>query len=144
MLILVGGGLSLGAAIADSGLAGALAERLGAVHAWPLWAVLAALAAVTMALSHVASNTATTATLLPLAVSLAAAAGHPGPSLAAAIALAASCAFMLPVATPPNAIVFASERLRVADMVRGGAALTLGAWIVVTLAAWLLIPRVLG
>lgn len=56
----------------------------------------------------------------------------------------ATAAMMLPVATPPNAIVFASERLRVVDMVRGGAALTLGAWLVVTLGAWLLVPRLLG
>jgi sodium-dependent dicarboxylate transporter 2/3/5 len=102
------------------------------------------LAVVTVVLSHVTSNTATTATLLPIAVSLAAAAGQPVLTLAAAVALSASCAFMLPVATPPNAIVFASERLRVVDMIRGGAWLALGSLAVVTLAAWLLVPLLLG
>ena len=144
VLILVGGGLSLGAAIQGSGLADAVAAQLGALAAWPLWAVLAAVALVTIVLSHVTSNTATTATLVPLAVSLAAAAGQPAASMAAAVALAASAAFMLPVATPPNAIVFASEQLRVIDMIRGGAGLVLGGWVVATLAAWLLVPVMFG
>jgi sodium-dependent dicarboxylate transporter 2/3/5 len=142
VLILVGGGLSLGAAIQGSGLADAVAGQLHALAAWPLWAVLAAVALVTVVLSHVTSNTATTATLVPLAVSLAAAAGQPAASMAAVVALAASTAFMLPVATPPNAIVFASDQLRVADMIRGGVGLVLGGWLVVTLAAWLLVPAV--
>ena len=144
VLILVGGGLSLGAAIQSSGLAGAVAAQLQAVHGWPLPAVLGALGLVTLGLSHVTSNTATTAALLPLAVSLAGAIGHPETGLAAVVALSASCAFMLPVATPPNAIVFASERLRVADMLRGGAWLVIGSWLIVTLAAWLLVPRLFG
>jgi len=144
VLILVGGGLSLGAAIESSGLAAFIAEQLQGTHAWSIPAVVAMLAVVTVVLSHVTSNTATTATLLPIAVSLAAAAGQPVLTLAAAVALSASCAFMLPVATPPNAIVFASERLRVVDMIRGGAWLALGSLAVVTLAAWLLVPLLLG
>ena len=144
VLVLVGGGLSLGAAIQDSGLAAALGGHLGGVAAWPTWATLAAVAALTAGLSHVTSNTATTATLVPLAAGLGEAAGEPAVGFAAAVALAASSAFLLPVATPPNAIVFASERLRVADMVRGGAGLVAGGWLVATVAAWLLVPLVLG
>lgn len=144
VLILVGGGLSLGAAIEASGLAAFIADRLQGTYVWSIPAVVAMIALVTIGLSHVTSNTATTATLLPIAVSLAAAAGQPVVTLAAAVALSASCAFMLPVATPPNAIVFASERLRVIDMIRGGAGLVCGALLVVVFAAWLLVPWVLA
>ncbi|WP_070988168.1 SLC13 family permease [Halofilum ochraceum] len=144
VLILVGGGLSLGAAIQASGLAEFIAGQLQVTHAWPIPAVVLMIALVTIGLSHVTSNTATTATLLPIAVSLAAAAGQPVVTLAAAVALSASCAFMLPVATPPNAIVFASERLRVVDMIQGGAWLVVGSLAVVTLAAWLLVPLLLA
>ena len=144
VLILVGGGLSLGAAIQASGLAEFIAAQLQGTHAWSVPAVVLIIALVTIGLSHVTSNTATTATLLPIAVSLAAAAGQPVMTLAAAVALSASCAFMLPVATPPNAIVFASERLRVVDMIHGGAWLVVGSLAVVTLAAWLLVPLLLA
>lgn len=144
VLILVGGGLSLGAAIQTSGLAEFVAAQLQGTHTWPVPAVVLMIALVTIGLSHVTSNTATTATLLPIAVSLAAAAGQPVVTLAAAVALSASCAFMLPVATPPNAIVFASERLRVIDMIQGGAWLVVVSLAVVTLAAWLLVPLLLA
>jgi sodium-dependent dicarboxylate transporter 2/3/5 len=144
VLILVGGGLSLGAAIEASGLAAFIADQLHGMQVWPVPAVVATIAVVTIGLSHVTSNTATTATLLPIAVSLASAAGHPVITLAAAVALSASCAFMLPVATPPNAIVFASERLRVIDMIRGGAWLALGSLALVTLVAWLLVPLLIA
>ncbi len=144
VLILVGGGLSLGAAIEASGLAAFIADQLQGTHAWSIPAVVAMIALVTIGLSHVTSNTATTATLLPIAVSLAAAAGQSVVTLAVAVALSASCAFMLPVATPPNAIVFASERMRVVDMIRGGAWLVVGSLIVVTLTTWLLVPLVLA
>lgn len=142
-LILVGGGLSPGAAIQASGLAELIAAQLQGTHAWSVPAVVLMIALVTIGLSHVTSNSATTATLLPIAVSLAAAAGQPVITLAAAVALSASCAFMLPVATPPNAIVFASERQRVVDMIQGGVWLGVGSLAVVTPAASLLIPLLL-
>lgn len=144
VLLLVGGGLSLGTMIEASGLAQSLAEVLKGLGHLPLWALLVALAGLTMGLSHVTSNTGTAATLMPVVVGLALSIDQLPLVLAAGVALAASCAFMLPVATPPNAIVFASERLRVADMVRGGGVVTVIALVIVVLAAWLVVPVVLG
>lgn len=144
VLILVGGGLSLGTAIENSGLATAIANLLAGMGGLPLWAMLLVLAGLTMGLSHVTSNTGTAATLMPVVVGLALSIGQSPLVLAATVALAASCAFMLPVATPPNAVVFASERLRVVDMIRGGGVINAIAVVVVVLAAWLLVPLVLG
>ncbi|WP_018861660.1 MULTISPECIES: DASS family sodium-coupled anion symporter [unclassified Thioalkalivibrio] len=136
VLLLVGGGLSLGSAIEASGLAELAAEGFGAAQTWPLLLIIAGAVVVTMLLSHVTSNTATAATLLPLVAALAMRMEVPVVLLALPVAFAASVAFMLPVATPPNAIVFASNRLRVVDMVRGGALLSLVAIAMVTLAVY--------
>jgi sodium-dependent dicarboxylate transporter 2/3/5 len=71
-------------------------------------------------LTEITSNTATAATFLPVVAALAVASGLDPIMLAAPAALAASCAFMLPVATPPNAIVYASERVPIVAMIRAG------------------------
>jgi solute carrier family 13 (sodium-dependent dicarboxylate transporter), member 2/3/5 len=96
-----------------------------------------------MLLSHVTSNTATAATLLPLAAALALTLGE-ALLLTVPVALAASCAFMLPVATPPNAIVFGSGRISVPDMVRAGWRMSLLSLVVVTMAVLVLAEVVLG
>jgi solute carrier family 13 (sodium-dependent dicarboxylate transporter), member 2/3/5 len=144
VLLLVGGGLSLGSAVEASGLSVWIAQSLGLLAAWPLWLLIVALALCVMLASHVTSNTATAATFIPLAAGLALGLGEAPILLTVPVALAASCAFMLPVATPPNAIVFASGRLRVADMARAGAWLSVLALAVVTLAALVLAPLVFG
>src|SRR5690606_21126773 len=125
VLVLVGGGLSLGAAIGTSGLSGDVATALGVLAGLPVWIVVVMVALTAMLLSHVTSNTATAATLLPLAAALAVSFGEDPLLLTVPVALAASCAFMLPVATPPNAIVFGSGRINVPDMVRAGWRLSL-------------------
>lgn len=144
VLVLVGGGLSLGTAISSSGLSGAVVVGLGDLGGWPVWAVIGLVALVAMLLSHVTSNTATAATLLPLAAALALSLGQSPLLLTVPVALAASCAFMLPVATPPNAIVFGSGRLEVPDMVRAGWQLSLLALAVVTLVVLTLVEAVLS
>lgn len=138
VLLLVGGGLSLGAAIESSGLAERVADALVMAQAWPLILIMAGAALLTMLLSHVTSNTATAATLLPLVTAFALQMDVPVPMLALPVAFAASVAFMLPVATPPNAIVFASNRLHVLDMVRGGALLSLIALVLISLMVYTL------
>lgn len=97
---------------------------------------MAGVALLTMTLSHVTSNTATAATLLPLVAAFAMRTDIPVLMLGLPVAFAASVAFMLPVATPPNAIVFASNRLRVMDMVRGGALLSVVALVLISLVVY--------
>lgn len=120
VLILFGGGLSLAAAIQQTGLAGWIGGALGALAAWPALAVLTAVTVVIILLSELASNTATAAAFLPVAASLAVAIGADPVLLTVTAALAASGGFMLPVATPPNAIVYGTGALTVPQMVRAG------------------------
>jgi len=144
VLILVGGGLSLGAAIEGSGLAALIAQSLQGVARMPFWILILGVILLTMVLSHVTSNTATTATLLPLVAALAIQTSNAPLMLTVPVALAASAAFMLPVATPPNAIVFGSDRLRVLDMVRGGALPSVAAIGLLVLVAMFWVGGVLG
>jgi sodium-dependent dicarboxylate transporter 2/3/5 len=142
VLILFGGGLTLAAAINDSGLAAWVGAAMEGLCAWPLLLVVAALTALIVFLTELTSNTATAATFLPLAAALAAAVGAPVTLLVVPAALAASCAFMMPVATPPNAIVFGSGLLTVGQMARAGIWLNVMATVVITAAAWVLAPLV--
>jgi solute carrier family 13 (sodium-dependent dicarboxylate transporter), member 2/3/5 len=144
VLVLVGGGLSLGVAIDESGLAEYLAALPRGLGAWPPLALVLIIATLAALLSHITTNTATAATLLPLVTSFAISIDLDPLLLALPVALAASAAFMLPVATPPNAIIFASKRVTVPDMVRAGAALTLAGAVIATAAAFLLAPWVFG
>ncbi|MGM0784524.1 MAG: SLC13 family permease [Pseudomonadota bacterium] len=144
VLVLVGGGLSLGSAIESSGLAAAVAEGLATFGSWPTWSLVAVVATVVMLMSHVTSNTATAAAILPLTASLTVSLGASPLLLAVPVAMAASCAFMLPVATPPNAVVFASGKLRVIDMVRAGALVSLVGVLLITLVVFVLAMPVLG
>ncbi len=144
VLLLVGGGLSLGTAIESSGLAGELASALDVLAGWPISLVVGAVALLAMLLSHVTSNTATAATLLPVAAGVAIMLGESPLLLAAPVVLAASCAFMLPVATPPNAIVFGSDRIRVPDMIRGGSLISLAALAVIVPVVFVLVMPLLG
>jgi sodium-dependent dicarboxylate transporter 2/3/5 len=140
VLILFGGGLSLAAAIDASGLAAWIGREfvdLGALH--PL-VFLLALTAMVVVLTELASNTATVATLLPIAATIAAESGMELVAVSAAIAMGASCAFMLPVATPPNALVFATGHVRVAAMVRAGLLMNAISILLVSAAALALAP----
>ncbi|WP_299313737.1 SLC13 family permease, partial [uncultured Halomonas sp.] len=143
-LIMVGGGLSLGTAIEESGLAAVVAEGLGVFGSWPVWTMVAMVALAVMLMSHVTSNTATAAAILPLTASLTVSLGASPLLLSVPVAMAASCAFMLPVATPPNAVVFASGKLSVAEMVRAGALISLAALVVITLVVFALAMPLLG
>ncbi|MGI9141066.1 MAG: SLC13 family permease [Gemmatimonadaceae bacterium] len=120
VLILFGGGLSLAAAIQATGLAGWIGGELSAIAVWPLLAVLIAVTAVVILLSELASNTATAAAFLPVAAALAIAVGAEPMVLTLMTVLAASCGFMLPVATPPNAIVYGTGALTIPQMAKAG------------------------
>lgn len=135
VLLLFGGGLALAQAIAGSGLADWLGRQLGALHGLPPLLVVLVVTALVVFLTELTSNTATAATFLPLAAALASALGVEAWLLAMPVAVAASCAFMMPVATPPNAIVYASGHLRIADMARAGLLLNLVAIVVISAVA---------
>lgn len=135
VLLLFGGGLALASILQDSGLAEVIAGSLQALAHWPLWLLVGAMTLMVIFLTEVTSNTATTAAFLPLLGALAVALGIPVTVLVVPAAIAASCAFMLPVATPPNAIVFGSGHLRIAQMAGAGLVLNLAGVVVVTLAA---------
>ncbi len=144
ILLLFGGGLSLAAAIDRTGLNLWIGEAASGLAEWPLPLFLALVAAFIIFLTELTSNTATAAAFLPILGAVAVRAGWDPLVLAAPAALAASCAFMLPVATPPNAIVYGSGRLEMADMARAGLWLNLLMIVVVTLAGALLLPLVFG
>lgn len=132
ILILFGGGLSLAAGISDSGLAEWLGSGLRGLDGLAIVWLILLTAVLIVLLTEVTSNTATTAAFLPIATATAITLGHDPLLLAVPVAIAASCAFMLPVATPPNAIVFGSGRISIPQMARAGVALNLLMVLVVT------------
>lgn len=120
IILLFGGGLSIAAAFQSSGLATWLGNQMTLLQGVPLLLLVFTLVASVTVLSEIASNVATAAMILPILVSLAVAIEiHPFILMVAAT-LAASCGFMLPVATPPNAVVFGSGFLRIRDMMKAG------------------------
>lgn len=139
VLLLFGGGLALAGLMNTSGLAQSLANALQVAHAWPVVALIFLVVGLIIFLTEVTSNTATTAVFLPLMGVLAISMELPPEVLVMPAAIAASCAFMLPVATPPNAIIFGSDRLTVADMAKAGFVINLTAWMCIgVLGIWLL------
>ncbi len=143
VLILFGGGLTLASAVSNTGLAQWLGTSLQAIGDLPLWVIVAATAATIIFLTELTSNTATTNTFLPVVGAIALEAGFDPIMLTVPVTLAASCAFMLPVATPPNAIVFGSGMLTIPKMARAGLALNLIGIALVSAVAMSLAPRFL-
>lgn len=126
VLLLFGGGLALGRVMESSGASRFLADALvQALHGAPPLLVLLGVVAFVVFLTELVSNTAVAALLVPVFLVVGDALGLPGALLASAIAVAASCAFMLPVATPPNAIVFGTDEVPQATMMRCGLVLNL-------------------
>ncbi|SHK80797.1 SLC13 family permease [Halomonas caseinilytica] len=139
ILLLFGGGLALAGAISSSGLAEWIANQLSVLGALPTLAVIAGVVLVIIFLTEVTSNTATAAAFLPLLGAMAMSLDIPVLVITAPAAIAASCAFMMPVATPPNAIVFGSGHMSIQSMIRAGFALNLAGTVLVTLMAYALI-----
>lgn len=126
VLLLFGGGLTLSALLKQSGASSWLALQLASLLAnTPAWLMLLVLATFVVFLTELTSNTAVAALLIPLFAPLAESLGLSPLVVTVVIAVAASCAFMLPVATPPNAIVFASGHIRQREMVRAGLVLNI-------------------
>jgi sodium-dependent dicarboxylate transporter 2/3/5 len=144
VLLLFGGGLSLAAAIQHSGLAGWTAHGLQGLSAWPTPLIVIAAAALIIVLTEFTSNTATAAAFLPILASVAIAIGKQPLLLVIPAALAASCAFMLPVATPPNAIVYGGKKLTIPQMLRAGILLNIMMIGVITAITFSLVTLVFG
>jgi len=144
VLVLFGGGLSLAAAISDTGLAEWMGQGVSALDAWPTRLVLLASVALIVLLTEVTSNTATTAAFLPILGAVAVGLGENPFLLTVPAALGASCAFMLPVATPPNAIIYGSDRITIPEMSRVGVWLNIVFIGVVTLLGYVLLGVAFG
>ena len=139
-VLLFGGGLSLGSLAASTGLAQVIGESVtGVLPTDDLVSVTFAAAVFTVLLSEGMSNTAATTIAVPIVISIAQASGVDPVQPAVAAALAASVAAVLPVSTPPNAIVYASGRVPVTDMIRYGLLMdVLAVLIVPTMVLWLM------
>ncbi|MCF6216103.1 MAG: DASS family sodium-coupled anion symporter [Emcibacter sp.] len=144
VLLLFGGGLSLAAGVKGSGLALWLGTALSALGTMPLILMVLCLVVLVIFMTELTSNTATVATLLPVLGALAATTGIDPMMLFAPVALAASCAFMLPVATAPNAVVYSSGKVTIPQMANAGFRLNLVAIIVVTSLSYGLVPIIFG
>jgi sodium-dependent dicarboxylate transporter 2/3/5 len=145
VLILFGGGLALAAAIGESDLARWIGAQLVGLKALPLIALLLAVGVLIVFVGELASNTAMAAVFLPVAGATAVGMGEPAFVLTLPVALFATLGFMLPVATPPNAIIFGSGAVEMRHMLRAGVILdfigiAIVALAIVTLGRWVLAP----
>lgn len=132
LLILFGGGLSLAKAINNSGLGQWLGESFILAVNFEPWIIVLLVVTFIIFLTELTSNTATTSTFLPIVASIGVAASISPLHIAIPIVLASSLAFMLPVATPPNAIVYGSGRLKISDMIRAGFVLNIFGIMIIT------------
>jgi len=126
ILLLFGGGLALAMGIKKSGLAESIANFILQIQGVPIIVLITILTASIIILTELSSNTATAAAFLPIIASVAVGLGINPLELVIPATIAASCAFMLPVATPPNAIVFSSNQVTIKDMTKAGV------WLVTT------------
>ena len=143
VLILFGGGLSLASAVSSTGLAAFLGQSLTPLGGLGIFVLIVAATGLVIFLTEMTSNIATTATFLPVVGAVAIELGVSPLLLCVPITLAASCAFMLPVATPPNAIVFASGVLNIPQMVRAGVILNIIGMVLLSIVSIWLAPWVL-
>ncbi|MEP0354347.1 DASS family sodium-coupled anion symporter [Paraglaciecola sp.] len=144
VLLLFGGGLSLAAAVADSGLALWLGHSLAPLGTLGVSMLVLASVLLVVLLTELTSNLATTATLLPIMGAIAIEAGIDPLMLCVPIAMAASCAFMLPVATPPNAIVFSSGFIKIPQMAKAGILMNIIGVLLLTLLSIYWVPHIWG
>lgn len=144
VLLLFGGGLSLSKAFETSGLSrwiGDLASHLGGL---PVIVIVIAVTTLIIGLTEMTSNTATAAAFLPIIAGVAMGMGLDVELLVIPVALAATCAFMLPVATPPNAIAYGSGYVRISQMVKVGMWLNVVGIVLITVFTMFIGPHILG
>ncbi|PHM33387.1 SLC13 family permease [Xenorhabdus innexi] len=137
VLMLFGGGLTLSAVLKNSGASEVMANGMAATFGSSPWfVIIVAIAAFIIFLTEFTSNTASAALLVPIFATVAEALGMPVIVLTMIIGIGASCAFMLPVATPPNAIVYGTGYIKQTEMVRVGIVLNLACIAIISVVAW--------
>ncbi|MBT8049088.1 MAG: SLC13/DASS family transporter [Xanthomonadales bacterium] len=139
VLLLFAGGIAIANAFVQSGLADHLAQQLSGLARLPTWLLLLSVCLSVTFLTEVTSNTATASLLMPVLAVTATATGINPMLLMVPAVLSASCAFMLPVATAPNAIVFGSGKVKIKEMARAGFALNIIGAFVITAVCLLLV-----
>ena len=144
VLLLFGGGLALARAVATSDLDVWIGTQVEGLGVLPIVLLVAAVVALVLFLTEITSNTATAATFIPVLGGVAIGIGADSMTLLIPAALAATCAFMLPVGTPPNAIVFATGAVTIRQMARGGFVLNLVGIFLITSFTFLLGGWALG
>ncbi|MFC4410887.1 SLC13 family permease [Chungangia koreensis] len=144
ILLLFGGGLAIASGFTSSGLSEWIGAQLTGLQGLNTFIVILTVATLVIFLTEITSNTATASMMYPIMAALAVAVGIHPIAIMVAAGVAASCAFMLPVATPPNAVVFGSGYLRIPDMVKAGFALNIFGIILVALAIYFLLPVAWG
>ena len=140
ILLLFGGGLAIAQGFQSSGLANWIAENLTQLNGFSLFIILLVLITAVNFLTEITSNLATTAMLLPILAPTAVTLGVHPYILMVGATLAASCAFMLPIATPPNAVVFGSNYLKISDMVRVGILMNIISIIIIFMMVYFILP----
>ncbi|RPG34203.1 MAG: DASS family sodium-coupled anion symporter [Muricauda sp. TMED12] len=141
IILLFGGGMAIAKGFQETGLANYLGGQMTFFEGLPLFVLLLLVITCVNFLTEVTSNLATTAMMLPVLAPLALTLGINPYLLMVACTTAASCAFMLPVATPPNAVVFGSGYLRIPDMVRTGFLMNLLSIVIMALAVFFILPN---
>jgi len=140
VLLLFGGGLSIAGALTRTGLADWIGAQLSGLSALHEFFIILAIVGLIVMMTEVTSNTAITASMLPVVGAVAVTVGVAPTELAIPATLAASCAFMLPVATPPNAIVYGSGLVTGAQMLRAGMLMNVIFTVVIAIFSYLLVP----
>jgi sodium-dependent dicarboxylate transporter 2/3/5 len=143
VLILFGGGLALAAATEANGVAQYIGSLARGFSGWPVAAVVVVVIALMVFMSELTSNTAQVATMLPILAALAPVLDVPPALLLLPATIAASCAFMMPVGTPPNAIVFGTGLVRMPQMMKAGLWLNLTGILLITGITYLVIAPLL-
>ena len=138
VVLLIGGGLALAVGLQRTGLAGLIGSQFQAAGALPPFVLILLICFAITFLTELNSNTATTEMILPILASVAVLAGIHPLLLMIPATMSASCAFMMPVATPPNAIVFGSNRLTIGEMARAGIILNVCGVLVIASVVYLL------
>jgi sodium-dependent dicarboxylate transporter 2/3/5 len=144
ILLLFGGGLAIASGFKETGLALWMGEQLSILEGISLFLIIAIISVLIIFLTEITSNTATATMIFPVMASLALAIGVHPYGLMITAGIAASCAFMLPVATPPNAVVFGSGYIAIRDMMKAGLWLNLLCIIIITLYIYYLLPILWG